>query len=174
MNIYLIGYRCCGKTSVGKALSRLLEWQFLDTDAQVVQQSGMSIAEMVATHGWAYFRSREKDVLDQTRFLDRHVIATGGGVILDTDNVRAMQEIGRVIWLKVSPETVRIRMAGDPETLLQRPALTAVGSIDEIGKVLMERQPLYERAAHLALDTDRLDVETICQKIIEHIRTGEV
>lgn len=174
MNLYLIGYRCCGKTSVGKVLSHLLEWPFLDTDAQVVQKSGMSIAQMVSTHGWAFFRNMEKSVIEQTRFLYRHVIATGGGAVLDLDNVQTMQKAGRVIWLKVSPQTVRIRMTGDPETLFQRPDLTAVGTMDEIETVLMERQPIYEKAAHLALDTDILDVDTICRKIIEHIRTGDV
>jgi shikimate kinase len=173
MNIYLIGYRCCGKTSVGKALSHRLKWPFMDTDAQVVKQSGMSIAEMVSTHGWTFFRNMENSVVDQTRFLDRHVIATGGGVVLNPDNVRITQEAGRVIWLKVSPQMVRIRMAGDPETVMQRPGLTAVGSLDEIETVLMERQPIYEKAGHLALDTDILDVESICRKIIEYLRIGE-
>ena len=60
MNIYLIGYRCCGKTSVGKALSKLLSQPFLDTDAVVVQKSGMTISDIVAKNGWDAFRDMEK------------------------------------------------------------------------------------------------------------------
>ena len=173
MNIYLIGYRCCGKTSVGKALSGLLRWPFLDTDAQVVRKAGMPITEMVSKKGWEAFRELEKSVIGQTRLLNRHVIATGGGVILNPDNVRTMQEAGRVIWLKVSPQTARTRMAIDPETHIQRPGLTPIGSMNEIETVMSARQPLYEKAGHLELDTDMLDIDAICRKIIEHIYQGE-
>ena len=92
MNIYLIGYRCCGKTSVGKALSKLLSRPFLDTDEAVVQKAGMTISEMVEKNGWKAFRDMEKSVIDQTTSLFHHVIATGGGVILNPDNVRNMKK----------------------------------------------------------------------------------
>jgi shikimate kinase len=172
MNIYLIGYRCCGKTSVGKALSKLLGRPFLDTDEAVVQKSGKTISENVSRSGWDTFRDMEKSVIDQTILLNHHVIATGGGVILNPDNVRNMKKAGRVIWLKVSPETVRARMAADPKTLIQRPGLTATGSMDEIETVLLARHPLYEKASHLVLDTDILGIEAICRKILENTQQG--
>jgi shikimate kinase len=172
MNIYLIGYRCCGKTSVGKTLSRLLGRPFLDTDEAVVQKAGMTISDIVAKNGWDAFRDMEKYAIDQTTFLNQYVIATGGGVILDPDNVRNMRKAGRVIWLRASPETVRARMAADPETLIQRPDLTATGSMDEIEAVLLTRQPLYEKAGHLALNTDILGIDAICRKIIENTQQG--
>ena len=172
MNIYLIGYRCCGKTSVGKALSRLLGRPFLDTDEAVVQKAGMTISDIVAKNGWDAFRDMEKNAIDQTTFLNQYVIATGGGVILNPDNVRNMRKAGRVIWLKVSPETVRARMAADPITLIQRPDLTATGSMDEIEAVLLTRQPLYEKAGHLALDTDILGIDAICRNILENTQQG--
>ncbi len=172
MNIYLIGYRCCGKTCVGKALSKLLGRPFLDTDAAVVQKAGMTISEIVSSSGWKAFRDIEKSVIDQTILLNHHVIATGGGVILNPDNVRNMKKAGHVIWLRVSPETVRARMAADPVTLIQRPDLTATGSMDEIEAVLLSRQPLYEKAGHLALDTDILGIDAICRKILENTQQG--
>jgi len=172
MNIYLIGYRCCGKTSVGKALSRLLGRPFLDTDEAVVQKAGMTISDIVAKNGWDAFRDMEKNAIDQTTFLNQYVIATGGGVILNPDNVRNMRKAGRVIWLRASPETVRARMAADPETLIQRPGLTPTGSMDEIEAVLLARQPLYENAGHLVMDTDILGIDAICRKIIEKTQQG--
>jgi shikimate kinase len=172
MNIYLIGYRCCGKTSVGKALSKLLGRPFLDTDAAVVQKAGMTISEMVSRNGWNAFRDMEKSVIDQTAFLNQYVIATGGGSILNPDNVRNMRKAGRVIWLKVSPETVRGRMAADPKTLIQRPGLTPTGSMDEIETVLLDRQPLYEKASHIVLDTDIFGINAICRMILEHTQQG--
>ena len=74
MNIYLIGYRCCGKTSVGKTLSRLLGRPFLDTDEAVVQKAGMTISDIVAKNGWDAFRDMEKSVIDQTTFLNHGCI----------------------------------------------------------------------------------------------------
>jgi shikimate kinase len=172
MNIYLIGYRCCGKTSVGKALAKLLDRPFLDTDAIVVEKSGMTIGDIVAKNGWNAFRDMEKSVIEQTTLLDLYVIATGGGSILNPDNVRNMRKAGRVIWLRVNPQTVRVRMAADPETRIQRPGLTPIGSTDEIETVLLSRQPLYESAGHLALDTDILGIDVICRKILEHTQQG--
>ncbi len=172
MNIYLIGYRCCGKTSVGKALSKLLDWPFLDTDAQIVEKAGMTISDIVAKNGWNAFRDMEKSVIEESTFGDHYVIATGGGSILNPDNVRNMRKAGRAIWLRVSPETVRTRMAADPQTCIQRPGLTPIGSMDEIETVLLYRQPLYECACHLVLDTDILGIDAVCRKIIEHTQQG--
>jgi shikimate kinase len=166
MNIYLIGYRCCGKTSVGKALTKLLDRPFLDTDEAVIQKAGMTISEMVAQSGWEAFRNIEKSIVTQTTLLDHHIIATGGGVILNPDNIRNMKKAGRVIWLRVSPETVRTRMVADLQTAIQRPDLTAIGSMNEIEAVLLTRQPLYEKASDMVLDTDILGVEAVCQKIL--------
>jgi shikimate kinase len=173
MNIYLIGYRCCGKTTVGKALSKLLDRPFLDTDARVVEKAGMTISHIVSKDGWDAFRDMEKSVIEETMVLDQHVIATGGGSILNPDNVRNMRKAGQVIWLRVSPEMVRTRMTADPETsCIQRPGLTPNGSMDEIEAVLLTRQPLYEKAGHLALDTDILGIDAICRKILEHTQQG--
>ena len=173
MNIYLIGYRCCGKTSVGRALSKILGRPFLDTDAAVVEKAKMTISEMVDRYGWDAFRDLEKSVIDRSILLNRYVIATGGGVILNPDNVRNMKKAGRVIWLKASPETIRDRMAADPETSsIQRPGLTSTGTMNEIEAVLLARQPLYEKASHLVLDTDILGIDAICRKIIENTQQG--
>jgi shikimate kinase len=173
MNIYLIGFRCCGKTSVGKALSKILDRPFLDTDAAVVEKAKMTISEMVDRYGWDAFRDLENNVIDQTTFLTQHVIATGGGAILNPDNVRNMKKAGRVIWLKASPETIKDRMSADPETSsIQRPGLTSTGTMNEIEAVLLARQPLYEKASHLVLDTDILEIDAICRKIIEHTQQG--
>ncbi len=172
MNIYLIGYRCCGKTSVGKALSKILDRPFLDTDAAVVEKAAMTISEMVDRYGWDAFRNMEKSVIDQTVLLNDHIIATGGGAILNPDNVRNMKKSGQVVWLKTSPETIRDRMAADPATSIQRPGLTSTGTMNEIEAVLLARQPLYEKACHLVLDTDILGIDAICRKILKNTQQG--
>jgi len=92
MNIYLIGYRCTGKSSVGKSLAKILGWSFLDADVELVKEYKITISEIVATEGWESFRKKEKHVLKRLSSLDKHVIATGGGAILDEENVKNMKK----------------------------------------------------------------------------------
>jgi len=170
MNIFLIGYRCTGKTSVGYALSKRLDLTFVDADEQLVEKEGKTIAEMVAEQGWDYFRQREKEILKSICALDEQVIATGGGVILDTDNVAAMKRCGRLIWLQAAPETIRKRMLKDDLTTGQRPALTSQGAADEIETTLKDRTPYYQAAMDFSIDTDGRSVGDICEMIVKRLK----
>jgi len=87
MNIYLIGYRASGKTTIGRALAEKLGYLFLDVDEEIVKQSGISISEMVKKHGWNYFRQQEKKTIKELSKLSYHIVATGGGVILNRENI---------------------------------------------------------------------------------------
>jgi shikimate kinase len=173
LNIYLIGYRGSGKTSVGKMLARLLNRPFLDMDAEAVQAAGASIQDMVAHHGWEAFRRLESNIVKQTALRSGHIVATGGGVVLDADNIRRMKSSGRVIWLRIRHETARIRIAGDRATIDQRPGLTTAGCMDEVESVMRDRAPLYEKASDLTVDTDDLDIETICRYILSILTSTE-
>lgn len=172
-NIFLIGYRCTGKTTVGKLLAGETGWQFADADAEVEAESGMSIADMVARHGWPYFREQERTTLQRLCRLTCHIISTGGGVILDPENIRDMKAAGTVIWLKASPETIIKRLLADSQTLSQRPALTDQTWENEIRETLAQRMPLYEQAGDVAVETDRISIQDICRKIrLAAVSTG--
>lgn len=172
-NIYLIGYRGSGKTSVGKMLAHLLNRPFLDMDAEAVQMAGMTIGDMVARQGWEAFRQLESGIVKQMALRNGHVIATGGGVVLNADNVQRMKSSGQVIWLRIRHETARIRIAGDRATIAQRPGLTTAGCMDEVESVMRDRAPLYEKASDLTVDTDDLDIETICRHILSILTSTE-
>ncbi|OQY58682.1 MAG: hypothetical protein B6245_10610 [Desulfobacteraceae bacterium 4572_88] len=165
-NIFLIGYRCTGKTSVGKALARQIEWPFMDSDSEITRACQMTISRMVSKHGWDFFREKERETLGQLCGLYSYVIATGGGVILNPQNVSDMQENGAIIWLKARPETVLERMLQDKITKDQRPALTSEGFFKETEKTLAVREPLYEAAKDFSINTDDLDTDDICRAII--------
>lgn len=171
MNIFLIGYRCTGKTSVGKALSKKLGLTFVDADARLVENEGKTIAEMVVDRGWDYFRQREKETVKSICTLDGQVIASGGGVVLDPDIVAAMKSCGRLIWLRAEPETIRKRMLKDELTIDQRPALTSRGAANEIESTLKDRTPYYRAAMDFSIDTDRRLVEDICEMIVKRLRS---
>ena len=166
MNLFLIGYRCTGKSSVGKALAQRLNWPFVDTDRMIVDTAGAGITAIVANKGWAYFRDTEVKAVQTVCAADRQVVATGGGVVLDERNVSAMQASGKVVWLRADMQTIADRMLADDATAGNRPPLTGQGLIQEISTVLSERKPLYEAAADAAIDTDQQKIAAICDRIL--------
>jgi len=166
MNVILIGYRCSGKTSVGKILAQKMGLSFVDTDELLVEKHGRSVSEIVRNDGWDGFRGLEQAVIQEVCAQDSTVIATGGGAVLDPANVSAMQHSGPVVWLKVKPETVKQRMALDDDTDVLRPPLTSKGLYAEITAVMNARMPCYEKAMDFSIDTDG---QTIIE-IVEIVR----
>jgi shikimate kinase len=171
-NLFLIGYRCTGKSSVGRLLAATLGRSLVDTDSLVVSENRMSIREIVNKRGWEAFRRLEHTVLQQVCTIERQVVATGGGVVLDADNVKLMKASGRVIWLRASPDTIKTRMMQDRASVTLRPALTSTDSISEIEETLAERAPLYKHAMDSAVDTDDRQVDEICDVIIGCLKAG--
>ena len=168
-NIFLIGYRCTGKSSVGKLLATKLGWRFIDTDSLLVSESGISIKEIVEKHGWETFRKMEHAIVNQICILYRRVVATGGGVILNDANVMLMKNKGRIVWLKAVPETIKTRMLLDQNTEEYRPSLTSKDIFAEIEETLSERNPLYRQAMDFCVETDDRQIVDICDTIVQQL-----
>ena len=171
MNIYLIGYRCTGKTTVGRWVAEQRGWPFVDSDEQIVHAHGMTIQHIVAAQGWEGFRDKEKQAMERICAMDRCVVGTGGGVVIDPDNVFRMQNTGVVFWLKASPETIRQRMKKDQTSGPLRPSLTSTGTDREVEEVLAQREPLYRRAAEFEIETDGTIPDAVGERIIELIQS---
>ena len=169
-NLFIVGYRCTGKSSVGQALATKLGWPFIDTDSLVVSESGLSIKEVVDTCGWQAFRRLEHTALRQVCAMGRQVVATGGGIVLDAGNVELMKESGRIIWLRASPATIKTRMVQDQDSVAFRPALTSKDRLTEIEETLAKREPLYQGAMDFAVDADYHGVDEICDVIIGNLK----
>jgi len=168
-NIYLIGYRCTGKSVVGRTLAEALDRPFMDTDDELVRTHGMTIQHIVQAQGWEGFREKERHVLARISRLHGRVIATGGGIVLSSDNIDRIRQTGKAVWLRATPETIRQRLQADTKTEQLRPSLTSKGVADEVEEILKYREPLYTKTAHCTIDTDGLDVQTICRRIMEAI-----
>ncbi|MBW2436779.1 MAG: shikimate kinase [Deltaproteobacteria bacterium] len=170
MNLFLIGYRCSGKTTVGKSIAMTIDWSFVDSDLLVIKKNGNSIKDIIDTAGWDAFRRMERSTLRQICTKDRQVVATGGGVVLDADNIKAMKASGTVVWLEASAATIQERMRQDKNTENFRPALTDKGRMEEIEDMLLKRNPYYESASDFSIHTDDVPFDEITQNIIQKIR----
>lgn len=169
MNIVLIGYRCCGKTSVGELLSEKLEREFVDTDELIIEKAGCSIDEIVSNHGWDYFRKLETEVVKDVTSSDNLVIAPGGGVVMNEENVANLKRNGFIVWLYADTAIIKNRLLEDGMSKENRPSLTGDGSSDEIKKVLEQRKPLYKRASDISVDTSQSSINEVADMIIEEI-----
>lgn len=162
MNIVLIGYRCSGKTTVGRALAKTLGRQFVDTDGAIEEYARTSIEHLVAGYGWDCFREVEERVLKRVCGKDNLVIATGGGAIVREVNRTAFKRNGWVVWLQGKIEVLKRRMKKEESMGKLRPSLTGPNPFSEIEKVMESRQRLYKGMADLIVDTTEAD---ICQVV---------
>jgi len=165
-NIYLIGYRCTGKTMVGDILAERLGRTFYDTDAEIVAGEKRSITQIVADRGWSYFRKLEEACLQHLARQTAIVAATGGGIVLNPANIKRMQNSGTVIWLTARPETILARLARDPATADARPALTDQSEDQEVVTTLEARYSLYDQAADFTVATDTTGPHAIADTIL--------
>ena len=169
MNLVLIGYRGSGKSAVGRRLAVRLKMKFVDTDDLLEERQGIPIADIVKSRGWGHFRKLENNVIEGISTKDHLIIAPGGGAVLDTDNVKALRRNGTIIWLKANRETLLKRLNQDPGTNARRPTLTGRGTLEELQEVMSLREPLYEKASQIQIDTSTLDVEAVVERILAMI-----
>ena len=169
MNIFLIGYRGSGKTSVGGSLSDIIGWPFIDTDFQLVKELGMNISEIVDKKDWDFFRKKETAVLKKICNHDKQIVATGGGIVLNKENRANMKKSGKIVWLKATFATVKKRMLLDSKTKDFRPSLTSKELDEEIKETLLLRKPYYEKAMDFSIDTDNLDIHGVCIGVMTNL-----
>ena len=166
--LYLIGYRGTGKTTVARALASRLTWQAIDADEEMERRHG-SARTLFERDGEAAFREKEAALLAELASLERHVIATGGGVILRPENRALLARTGRTIWLTADVATLWERITGDPRTAQRRPALT-VGGIEEIVEVMRAREALYRGCADLIISTQDRTPEEVAETVVAELR----
>ena len=153
VNLVLVGYRGSGKSTVGAILAQRLKWSFIDLDEQIVRAAGKSIAEIFEQEGEGSFRQRERAAFKSLERSGRHVIALGGGAMIDRELRLNVRRVGKVIWLRAPAAVLWGRISRDPASLRNRPDLTANGGLEEIEELLKKREPFYRSAANHWVDT---------------------
>ncbi len=144
-NIYLIGPRASGKTTLGIRLAEALKCPFLDLDEEFRLREQRTIADLVEKEGWDAFRAKEREIFADVHNTPGRVIATGGGVVLDPANQKLLTQ-GITLYLQADPDVLAARLAKEflPD---QRPNLTMLDVEEEIKQTLTEREPLYLRSS---------------------------
>lgn len=142
-SIVLIGMPSSGKTTVGRILAEKCGKQLADTDEYIVRKIGMPISDFFAKHGEAEFRKIEKETVAELSAMGGRIIATGGGAVLDAENVRALKQNGVLVFLDRRPENL---IATDDRPLASRRSA--------LEKLYAERYDIYCAAAELHIDAN--------------------
>jgi shikimate kinase len=162
MNIYIVGFMGTGKTSVGRQLAKKKKWNFVDLDELIELQQQRRVVDIFAKEGEAYFRKIEKKALKQVSGQDKFIVAGGGGVVLDPDNIKLMKKTGVLICLCANCQTILKRVSGST----QRPILNVEKPRERIELLLKMRAPYYMQADK-SIDTSRLSISQVVAKIIK-------
>lgn len=160
-NLVLVGFMGVGKTAVGQRAAARLGARFVDTDQLIEQRTGRAIADIFATDGEAYFRRLERELVKELAAEQDRVIATGGGVVLDPNNLRDLGRTGVVICLWAEPAAILQRT----QHHTHRPLLQGPEPARRIAELLAQRAPLY-RAIPLRVDTTLTTVDENVEAVL--------
>lgn len=168
-NVVLIGFMGSGKSTVGRALAKKLDFDFVDMDEYIENMEGCSVSEIFSKNGEEYFRELETVAIEELSRMSSHtVIATGGGAPMRTENAQLMKKTGRVIYLRTTPAEVVRRLSGDTG----RPLLAGGDVQSRVSELMEQRSLRYESAADDIIDVTGVSVGDIMAKIQEVLENG--
>jgi shikimate kinase len=168
-NIVLTGMMGTGKTTVGRHLAERLQVPFYDLDELIEQESGLSIPAIFREQGEPVFRALERAVVSRLGQLEGCIIATGGGTIVDAENLRQLRTKGEIICLTAAPERIVERTKG----MEHRPLLWHADRLERIREVMRVRAPVYALVGQ-PIDTTDLSIEEVAARILARIQLREV
>jgi shikimate kinase len=162
-NIFLIGPMGAGKTSIGKRLANILNFDFFDSDQVIEEQAGADIAWIFDIEGEEGFRIREMKIIEQLTRKNRIVLATGGGVILKSENRRNLAGNGQVFYLNVSVEEQARRVYRSKN----RPLILNENPKKIFERLKDEREPLYLEIADFIINTSLGSLKSIVDNMLK-------
>ena len=153
-----------GKSAVGRNLAKRLRRRFIDIDRLIEKAEGMKVREIFAQKGESYFRAAEKRTLQEVLQQPGQVIATGGGIVMDDENLTLLREQTLLIGLSASTEALLSRVGKNSK----RPLLKGGELRKQVEELLEQRQARYAQA-HLTVDTSDLPIDQVVEKILQTV-----
>ena len=154
-----------GKTAAGKRLAKRLKMEFIDLDDRIEEKEGRTISRIFKEDGEAYFRRIEKEAVKRILGIKDSVVATGGGVVMDDENMVNLKKIGTVISLFASPDVILKRTSLETH----RPLLNNAEPKKNIEELLKRREPFYKKADYI-IDTSSLNIDEVVDEILRLLR----
>jgi len=159
-NIYLVGFMGTGKTSVGEGLAKKMKRRFIDLDDLIELKERRRICDIFAQEGEPYFRRSEHEALKEVAREKDFIVACGGGIVVNRDNIKIMKETGRIICLRASLPVILKRIRGASH----RPLLNVKDQQEQIKCLLKMRAPFYA-SADRSIDTSRLSIDEVISRV---------
>lgn len=160
-NIVLVGFMGTGKTTVGRILAEKLNRRFIDVDRKIEENCGMPVGEIFRNKGEVFFRQQELLTIKNSLPSGNAVVATGGGAVLNAENIVNLKKHGIMVGLEASADVIIGRIGSDTD----RPLLNTPNREEIVSKLLQERASRY-RLADFSVDTSMLTPEEVAEKII--------
>jgi shikimate kinase len=164
-NLILIGMMGSGKTTVGRALARQLDKEFIDSDEEIQRRTGVTIPHIFDVEGEAGFRQRESAAIADLVTRSDIVLATGGGAVLAAQNREMLRQNGLVIYLKASVHDLWQRTRNDRN----RPLLQTGDPRAKLAELFEQRDPLYMETADIVMPSSKQSVHALVQKLAGEI-----
>ncbi|MER0170024.1 MAG: 3-dehydroquinate synthase [Nitrosomonas sp.] len=164
-NIILVGMMGAGKTTIGKALASSLDKEFVDSDHEIQERTGVKIPVIFEIEGEAGFRKRESEALLELSQKRNIILATGGGAILNPENRQLLKRSGIVIYLRASVNDLYRRTRHDKN----RPLLQTQNLYARLNELYVQRDALYRETAHVIIDSGKQGVRFLVQKLINKL-----
>ncbi len=171
-NIYLTGFMGSGKSTVGPMIAQSLKVEFTDIDDSIVLLTGKVITDIFRQDGEQFFRSVEKQVLQEVTILENRIVSLGGGTLMDRSNLDSVKGSGVLVYFYASPNMVWKRICNTTK----RPLLMDIyGNVlsdkkaqERIEELLIIRKEGYSKA-DIVIDTDKLQPEEVLKSSLDEI-----
>lgn len=150
-NIALIGFMGSGKSTIGRVLAKYLDMKFIDIDKLISAREKKSIPEIFAEKGESYFRKLEREIVYEESLDNNIVIATGGGVIIDNENIKTLRETSYIVYLDCTIDCIYERVKNSKS----RPLLDVENMYEKIKDLHSKREILYKISADFIVKIDK-------------------
>lgn len=167
-NLALAGFMGVGKSSVGRLAAAELQFEFVDTDEVIESRTGVKVGEIFAQHGEAVFRKFEQELVAEMAGWSGKVISTGGGLVVNPDNLASLKQHAFVVCLWATPDTIYQRTRHQSH----RPLLQGPDALAKIRALLAAREAAYKQADVL-VNTEQRSMKEIAAHVLHHFRAAQ-